>query len=143
MNVYANCPCQANDITEATKVVYTTTPASDRGLRDILLVLLVKFKTELRAHEEFMDFVKSDVDFAVDLLDAWGGLKTPQKTALGANNGSAAPRCPHCKVNQLFCHSCETFTIWKWIGSQPACFAARTSWRLLVSIATHSFAFQT
>ena len=50
--------------------VYSTTPSSDRGLRDAVVSQVGSIRSELKTRREFLDVVKSVGDFAVDLLMA-------------------------------------------------------------------------
>ncbi|KAL8706227.1 MAG: hypothetical protein Q9201_000733 [Fulgogasparrea decipioides] len=56
------------------RTIYDTTPASDCGLRDCLVLVLQAYKLELRVSREFMDLMRSHGEFAVDLVDAWANL---------------------------------------------------------------------
>lgn len=88
------------------EAVYTTTPASDRGLRDLLTPLLVRYKAELRADDHFVDLFKNrlDGDFALDVLDAFGGLKAPEGASNTPRNTShwTNPVCPRCRTGTLY-----------------------------------------
>ena len=54
--------------------IYTTTPSSDRGLRDCAKVLMEKHKEALRWNEAFRSLLQAGVpggDFVLDVIDAW------------------------------------------------------------------------
>ena len=54
--------------------IYTTTPSSDRGLRDCAKVLMEKHKGALRWNEAFRSLLQAGVpggDFVLDVIDAW------------------------------------------------------------------------
>ena len=81
---------------EVIETVYTTTPGSDRGLRDCLAPVLVEHKKELHDHEGFVGLVRNklaDGDFAVDVINVWTGHQDRNK-------------CKHCAVRITKCHSC-------------------------------------
>ena len=81
------------------ELVYTTTPPSDRGLRDSVTKLLIHHRTELRALDDFVDLVKNKLggDFALDVIDAFSGTRTPP-------NSSEEPLNP----SRPYCYRCGT-----------------------------------
>lgn len=64
------------DLPYVIRTIYENTLPGDRPLRDCLFPTLLQHKTALRSNEDFMDAVKTHGDFAVDLVDAWGGGKS-------------------------------------------------------------------
>ena len=61
----------------AIEIIYTTTPDSDRGLRDAIIPIMIQFKTQLRASDEFMGLIMSNLgegEFAVEVIDAFANL---------------------------------------------------------------------
>ena len=61
----------------AVEIIYTTTLASDRGLRDAIIPTLIKFKAQLRASDLFMSLVVPGLgegEFTVDVIDAFASL---------------------------------------------------------------------
>ena len=59
---------------EVIETVYSTTLASDRGLRDCLTPVLLEHKEELHEHEGFNSLITgklADGDFAMDVINAW------------------------------------------------------------------------
>ena len=68
------------ELLEAIKVIYTTTLASDKVLREALIPVLKAYKTALRRDEAFMEVFHSglaDGEFADDVLDAWVDFESP------------------------------------------------------------------
>ncbi|KAL8760543.1 MAG: hypothetical protein Q9184_003270 [Pyrenodesmia sp. 2 TL-2023] len=57
------------------RTIYENTLASDRDLHDCLVPTLLQHKKAPREAEDFMEVVKTHGDFAVDLVDVWGGEK--------------------------------------------------------------------
>lgn len=93
---------------EVIGMVYTTTLASDRALRDCLAPFLVKHKEDLRENEAFMGLVRgrlADGEFAVDVIDAWSGLKASD--AAGIHLLSGPFQCRHCNSKWHNCPWCE------------------------------------
>ena len=77
--------------TTAIDVIYTTTLASDRGLRDAIIPIMTAFKTQLRASDDFMALIRgtlADGDFAVDVIDAWAGMGDAAKANAVSSNRS-------------------------------------------------------
>lgn len=82
----------------AVSVIYNTTGAKDRSLRDAIIPTLVKYKQALRNNESFTGMINAGLgegDFALDVIDAWAGL--------GARAGMTDPistnrfwRCSNC-----------------------------------------------
>ena len=67
---------------EVIDTVYSTTLASDRGLRDCLTAVLLKHKGELHEHEGFNSLITgklADGDFAMDVIHAWAGFGEAKK----------------------------------------------------------------
>ena len=65
-------------------VVYTSTPNSDRGLRDLVMEVFRPYKKGLESDKTFMGLFKSglaEAEFAVDVLKAW---TTTHRTDLDA-----------------------------------------------------------
>ena len=61
----------------AIEIIYTTTLDSDRGLRDAIIPIMIQFKTQLRASDEFMGLILSNLqegEFAVEVIDAFANL---------------------------------------------------------------------
>ena len=61
----------------AIEIIYTTTLESDRGLRDAIIPIMIEFKTQLRASDEFMGLILSNLregEFAVEVIDAFANL---------------------------------------------------------------------
>ena len=70
---------------EVLETVYSTTPASDRGLRDCLALTLKKHKNELHEHEGFVNLIKTklaDGEFAMDVINTWTEFQKPASTAV-------------------------------------------------------------
>ena len=68
---------KAPDFPELVNIVYTTTPASDRGLRDIVLKAVNEHRVELNMKKDLMEVVRTNGDFAVDLVNsAWSSWST-------------------------------------------------------------------
>lgn len=89
---------------EAVDLVYTTTPASDRGLRDCLTPILAAHKETLRKLPDFVNLIKgqlSDGDFAMDVINVWAEIPGAKKIpgAQGdpfANLLGSQSRCRFC-----------------------------------------------
>ena len=88
---------------EVVETVYSTTLASDRGLRDYLVPVIVEHKAELREHEGFIGLVLknklADGEFALDVIDAWSGFKS-------SGTAEWCFKCHHCKKQWKDCPSC-------------------------------------
>ncbi|KAL2045576.1 hypothetical protein N7G274_002004 [Stereocaulon virgatum] len=70
-------------------VIYTTTLASDRGLRDAIVPVMVAFETQLRASDDFMALIRgtlADGDFAVDVIDAWADMRNAASSSWSCGN---------------------------------------------------------
>lgn len=93
---------------DVVETVYTTTLASDRGLRDNLAPVFLEHKAELRGHEGFMGLVKSklaDGEFSVDVIDAWTGFG--KKDSGSAEYCHGRFQCRHCNNKWTNCPSCR------------------------------------
>jgi len=99
----------------AIKLIFTTTLASDRGLRDCIVPPLFENMRELRDTKEFVELVKSglgDGDFAMEFIDAWSGLP------------GCDMRCVNCEYTwygqRYHCPSCGGTGVeangYEWIG---------------------------
>jgi hypothetical protein len=87
----------------AIDVIYTTTLPSDRGLRDAIIPMMITFKTQLRASDDFMALIRgtlADGDFAVDVIDAWAGMGNAAKTSCWDCGKSL-------QGSQAYCNSCR------------------------------------
>ena len=83
----------------ALQLVWTTTPYSDRGLRDCYLPVITAHKMDLHNRERFMELVRTVEDFGLDIVDMeWKRAARP--VAL------PAPVI----MRMLFCNSCRRKT---------------------------------
>lgn len=57
-----------DDSCNAVAIVCSTTPPSDRGLRDCIAPTMKKYWSELRG-KKFINVLKSNCDIAIDLID--------------------------------------------------------------------------
>ena len=75
-----------SDVLEATELLYSTTPQSDRGLRDNLIRFINKHIDDLRQRPDFEDQIRSagNGDFAVDMVSALAELKKDGNPKEGA-----------------------------------------------------------
>ena len=76
--------------TKALRTIYTSTPASDRGLRDVAKAHLTAHKKSLRNHKGFMDLIEknfADGRLVMDVLDAW--TKFEEGTPVGSAASTA------------------------------------------------------
>ena len=67
---------------EAIEIVYSTTPASDRGLRDCLTHALLLDRQKAHELEDFNSLIRgelADGDFATDLINAWMEFRETEK----------------------------------------------------------------
>lgn len=95
--------------TKALRVIYTTTPPTDRGLRDIAKAHLGQHKKTLREHKAFTDLVEAnfaDGRFVMDVLDAWTEYKdakssTSTSAAAGVTKKTKAPRARKRNQDQI------------------------------------------
>lgn len=83
--------------TKALRTIYTSTPASDRGLRDVAKAHLAAHKKSLRNHRGFMDLIEknfADGRLVMDVLDAWTKFEegTPAASSTTAAGGVKKPR---------------------------------------------------
>lgn len=86
-----------NDLFTAIEIVWTSTPGSDRGLRECYLAAIVKHKHDLHKMEGFMEFVRSIDDMAGDILDAeWNEVGKSPFTIF----------CQTCRVHQRVFRYC-------------------------------------
>ena len=94
---------------EVIETVYTTTPASDRGLRDCVAPVLLEHKEELHGHEGFVSLIKnnlSDGEFAMDVIHAWTEFSSPEKGS--SKTYTKGPwKCKSCQVNYTNCPGCR------------------------------------
>jgi len=93
---------------EVIETVYTTTPATDRDLRDCLTHVLLEHKEELYEHEGFFGLVKdklSDGEFAMDVIYAWTEFRSSKKDS--SNTYTQGPfKCRSCQASYSSCPSC-------------------------------------
>ena len=93
---------------EVIETVYTTTPASDRGLRDCLAPVLLEHKEELRGHEGFVSLIKnklSDGEFAMDVIHAWTEFSRSEKDS--SKTYTKGPwKCKFCQETYTNCPTC-------------------------------------
>ena len=54
----------------AVEIVYTTTPSSDRGLRDCITRLIERHRNDLLKKKGFLQAVGANGDFAIDVVKA-------------------------------------------------------------------------
>lgn len=69
----------------AIKLIYTSTPNSDRGLRDLLTPVLIDHRVALRKDSGYMALIKSgfaDGEFAADVVDALTKCNVERRTFL-------------------------------------------------------------
>ena len=96
---------------EVVGMVYTTTLASDRGLRDCLVPFMTKHKEKLRESKAFMGLVRgrlADGEFAVDFIDAWAEPKESDAASATEIHLLSGPfQCRHCKCTWEYCPACE------------------------------------
>ena len=84
--------------TKALRTIYTGTPPSDRGLRDVARGCLTAHRKTLRGHKGFMDLIEknfADGRLVMDVLDAW--TRFEEGTPVGSsttNAGVKKPRVP-------------------------------------------------
>ena len=93
---------------EVIETVYTTTPTSDRGLRDCLAPVLLEHKEELHRHEGFVSLVKnklSDGEFAMDVIHAWTEFSS-SKNASSISYTKGPWKCKTCQTTYSSCPSC-------------------------------------
>ena len=99
------------DFLEVIETVYTTTPASDRGLRDRLAPVLLEHKDELHDNEVFVSLIKdklSDGEFAMDVIHAWTEFSSLEN---GFPKKRSPINCKHCKRSLDHCPHCyESFS---------------------------------
>ena len=84
---------------EVIETVYTTTPSSDRGLRDCLAPVLLEHKKELHEHEGFVGLIKNklaDGAFAMDVINAWTEVQR-----------QGPYKCKHCSYTINQCPNCR------------------------------------
>ena len=115
-----------DQFTKVVEDVYTTTPSSDRGLRDCLGEIICNRKNDLRGHDGFIELIRHrlDGDFAFDLINTWCSTN-----ALISSNGLTLEniflRCP-CSVgrngigNRFWCAKCSEYRRYFRMQS-PAC----------------------
>lgn len=97
------------NFSEVVGMVYTTTLASDRALRDCLAPFLVRHKKDLRENEAFMGLVRGRLangELAVDVIDAWSGLKASDAAEIHLLSGPF--QCRHCQSKWHSCPWCDT-----------------------------------
>ena len=92
--------------TKALRAVYTTTPPSDRGLRDIAQAHLGLHQKTLREHKGFMELIEAnfaDGRFVVDVLDAWTLYKSakPRSSASSAAGVAKKAKTKATKVKKV------------------------------------------
>ncbi len=66
---------------KALRVIYTTTLSSDRGLRDLAIPAIQKYRAELRKDSDFVEMLSSglgDGEFPMDVFDALLDLVQPK-----------------------------------------------------------------
>lgn len=66
----------------AVEVVYTSTLASDRGLRDCIIPELKEIKQQLRDSDDFIALIVSglgDGEFGVEVIDAWADMQQTRR----------------------------------------------------------------
>lgn len=108
------------NLSDLIRTIYENTLPNDRGLRDCLVPTLLQHKKALREDETFMEVVQSHGDFAVDLVDAWGGRKSAghakiKLTSTTSSTGSWDEECfisstgsdgmvccPDCRQKQIY-----------------------------------------
>ena len=89
---------KTDELFAAMEVVWTSTPWSDRGLRECYLAAIVKHKHDLHKKEGFMEFVRSIGEMAGDILDAeWNEVGKSTFTMF----------CQTCRVHQRMFRYCE------------------------------------
>lgn len=66
------------ELFQVIRTIYTTTPNTDRGLRDLLSPVLKRFRHHLKNHVGFMQLLESDGGFAADAFAALAQLLDPQ-----------------------------------------------------------------
>ncbi len=86
------------ELLEAIKVIYTTTLASDKVLREALTPVLKAYKTALWRDEAFMEVFHSglaDGEFAEDVVDAWVDFESP---AVAPASTTPISTCDCCQI---------------------------------------------
>lgn len=94
----------------AIDIIYTSTLASDRGLRDAIVPTLRQFKRELRNSDDFTGLIAAGLgegDFALDVIDAWTKFESQRKVTW---------QCTHCfiqpgRVPPIIRPNCGTDTL--------------------------------
>ena len=79
--------------TKALRTIYTSTPASDRGLRDVAKGHLTAHRKSLRNHKGFMDLIEknfADGRLVMDVLDAWTRFEEGTPAASSASASATA-----------------------------------------------------
>ena len=62
----------------ALEIAWTTTPISDRALRDCFIPVIGQHKDDLHKKEGFLEVMRANGDLAVDVVeDCWGKAKVP------------------------------------------------------------------
>ena len=115
-------------VTEIVEAIYTTTPFSDRGLRDAVAPLLKDCKSALRAHDAFVELIRNKLggDFALDVIDAWTGKKASGSSSEATSSPSVA-RCPRCKSNAMCCNHCLVPKEWVYGSGLDICSGCQTT----------------
>lgn len=92
----------------AVETAWTTTPQSDRGLRELFIPVLREHKTELITKEMYIEAVRSIGDLAVDMMQALSSLteglqvKNGNQVEFWCNNSC----CRKNKVTHVNCQHC-------------------------------------
>lgn len=58
-----------DDILHVLQEIYSTTPAADRGLRDIIINVCARYADDLMLHEGFRQLLQQDAALAMEILD--------------------------------------------------------------------------
>ncbi|KAL8793622.1 MAG: hypothetical protein Q9195_003774 [Heterodermia aff. obscurata] len=90
--------------TKALRAVYTSTPPTDRGLRDIAQSHLGLHQKTLREHKGFMELIEAnfaDGRFVVDVLDAWTQCKGAKAASKASSAAGVAKKAKATKVKKV------------------------------------------